>query len=88
LETVTVTLEPDLPAACPHGGRLRKIGEEVTEELDFVPAKLIELRVGQLQPLGPGGGLLGAKVSFQPLGVSCLMSLFGWLGSRRRMSWR
>ena len=44
--------------------------------------------VGGIQPLGLGGGLLGAKVSFQPLGVSCQMSLFGWLGSRRRMSWR
>ena len=40
LETLTVTLEPELPA-CPHGGFLRKIGEEVTEELDFIAAKLI-----------------------------------------------
>ena len=36
-----------------------------------------ESRVGKLQPLGPGGGVFGAKVSFQPLGVSCQMSLFG-----------
>ena len=45
-----------------------------------------DLRVGKPQPLGPGGGVFGAKVSFQPLGVSCQMTLFGWLGSRRRMS--
>jgi hypothetical protein len=45
-------------------------------------------RVGRIHPLGLGGGLLVAKVSFQPLGVSCQMSLFGWLGSRRRISWR
>jgi transposase len=40
LETVTVTLEPDLPP-CPPGGVYRKIGEAVTEELDFIAAKLI-----------------------------------------------
>jgi len=47
-----------------------------------------ELRVGRIQPLGPGGGVFGVKVSFQPLGVSCQMSLLGWLGNRCRMSWR
>jgi hypothetical protein len=36
-----------------------------------------ESRVGRIQPLGLGGGLLGAKVSFQPLGVSCQMCLLG-----------
>jgi transposase len=40
LERVTVMLEPDLPP-CPPGGVYRKIGEEVTEELEFIPAKLI-----------------------------------------------
>lgn len=40
LERVTVTLEPDLPP-CPPGGVYRKIGEEVTEELDFIAAKLM-----------------------------------------------
>ena len=44
LERVTVTLEPDLPP-CPPGGVYKKIGEEVTEELDFVPAKLILRRM-------------------------------------------
>ena len=44
LETLTVTLEPQLPA-CPHGGFLRKIGQEVTEELDFIAAKLILRRI-------------------------------------------
>ena len=48
----------------------------------------VEARVSGIQPLGLDGGLLGAKVSCQPLGVSCQMSLLGWLGSRRRMSWR
>ena len=38
-----------------------------------------ELRVGRIQPLGLGSGLLGAKVSFHPLGVRCQMSLLGWL---------
>jgi transposase len=40
LERITVTLEADLPP-CPPGGVYRKIGEEVTEELDFIAAKLI-----------------------------------------------
>jgi len=44
LERVTVTLEPELPA-CPQGGFLRKMGEEVTEELDFIAAKLILRRI-------------------------------------------
>jgi transposase len=44
LETLTVTLEPKLPA-CQHGGFLRKIGQEVTEELDFIAAKLILRRI-------------------------------------------
>ena len=40
LERITVTLEPDLPP-CPPDGVYRKIGEEVTEELDFIAAKLV-----------------------------------------------
>ena len=52
-------------------------------------AKLIwSSEPGELQPLGQCAGVFGAKVSFQPLGVSCQMSLLGWLGSRSRMSWR
>ena len=44
LETLTVTLEPSLPP-CPPGGVYRQIGQEVTEELDFVAAKLILRRI-------------------------------------------
>ena len=32
---------------------------------------------GRIQPLGLGGELFEAKVSFHPLGVSCQMSLLG-----------
>jgi transposase len=44
LETVTVTLEPEF-ADCPPGNPPRKIGEEVTQELDFIPPKLILRRI-------------------------------------------
>jgi transposase len=45
LETETVTLEPQT-TTCPHCGRTQnRIGEEVTEELDWVPAKLIRRRI-------------------------------------------
>ena len=45
LETETVTLEPEA-ALCPCCGRtLVRIGEEVTEEIDMVPAKLILRRI-------------------------------------------
>jgi transposase len=45
LETETVTLKPDLDA-CPLCGRtLERIGEEVTEELDFIPARLVRRRI-------------------------------------------
>src|SRR5262249_27997777 len=45
LETETVTLEPET-TTCPHCGRAQhRIGEEVTEELDWVPAKLIRRRI-------------------------------------------
>ncbi len=44
LETETVTIEPQL-APCPSCGQmLERIGEEVSEEIDFVPAKLIRRR--------------------------------------------
>jgi transposase len=65
LETVTVTLEPDLPAACPHGGHLRKIGEEVTEELDFVPAKLILQRTVRIK-YASGCGQCGVVIADLP----------------------
>jgi transposase len=65
LETVTVTLEPEMPAACPHGGRLRKIGEEVTEELDFVPAKLILQRTVRTK-YAAGCGQCGVVIADLP----------------------
>jgi transposase len=44
LETETVTIEPEV-TTCPCCGRpLRQIGEEVTEETDLIPAKLIRRR--------------------------------------------
>ncbi len=44
LETETVTIEPELKI-CPCCGKpLQKIGEEVSEEIDMIPAKLIRRR--------------------------------------------
>jgi transposase len=44
IETETITLEPEVKT-CPCCGRpLTRIGEEVTEETDFIPAKLIRRR--------------------------------------------
>ncbi len=44
LETETVTIEPEV-APCPCCGKMpERIGEEVSEEIDFVPAKLIRRR--------------------------------------------
>jgi transposase len=44
LETETITLEPE-GTTCPCcGAPLTRIGEEVTEETDFIPAKLIRRR--------------------------------------------
>jgi transposase len=45
LETETVTMEPDLsPCAC-CGKMPHRIGEEVTEEIDFIPARLLRRRI-------------------------------------------
>ena len=46
LETETVTLEPTPEEKlCPHcGSEKKRIGEEVTEEIDLIPAKLIRRR--------------------------------------------
>ena len=45
LETETVTIEPELEP-CPHCGEMPvQIGEEVTEEIDLIPAKLIRRRI-------------------------------------------
>jgi transposase len=44
LETETVTIEPEV-TICPCCGKpLQKIGEEVSEEIDLIPAKLIRRR--------------------------------------------
>jgi transposase len=43
LETETVIVEPEI-TLCPCCGPLARIGEEVTEEMDWVPAKLIRRR--------------------------------------------
>jgi transposase len=44
LETETVTIEPELKL-CPCCGKpLQKIGEEVSEEIDMIPAKVIRRR--------------------------------------------
>ena len=45
LETHTVTIEPDATVCPVCGGPCRRIGEEVTEEIDFVPAKLLRRRI-------------------------------------------
>jgi len=45
LETETITIEPDL-APCSCCGKMpHRIGEEVTEEIDFIPARLIRRRI-------------------------------------------
>ncbi|MBI4470582.1 MAG: IS66 family transposase [Acidobacteria bacterium] len=45
LETETVTIEPER-TSCPGCGQVpRRIGEEVTEEMDLVPARLIRRRI-------------------------------------------
>jgi transposase len=45
LETETITIEPDrTPCSC-CGKMPHRIGEEVTEELDFIPARLIRRRI-------------------------------------------
>ncbi len=43
LETETVILEPKI-RSCPGCGPLARMGEEVTEEMDWVPAKVIRRR--------------------------------------------
>lgn len=44
LETETITIEPEL-APCPCCGEMpTRIGEEVSEEIDFIPARLIRRR--------------------------------------------
>ncbi len=45
LDTETITLEPETTTCPCCGEALRRIGEEVTEETDLIPAKLIRRRI-------------------------------------------
>lgn len=64
LETETVTIEPEL-APCPCcGGMPARMGEEISEEIDFVPAKLIRRRTVRPKYACRCGG---ARVAIAPL---------------------
>jgi transposase len=58
LETETLTIEPEIQP-CPCCGKMPvRIGEEVTEEIDFIPAKLMRRRTVRPKyacPCGDGG---------------------------------
>ena len=45
IETETITIEPELVPCLGCGKMPERIGEEVTEEIDFIPAKLIRRRI-------------------------------------------
>jgi transposase len=45
IETETITIEPELVPCLCCGRTPERIGEEVTEEIDFIPAKLIRRRI-------------------------------------------
>jgi transposase len=64
LETQTVVIEPEL-TPCPCCGKMPvRIGEEVTEEIDFIPAKLIRRRTVRPKYAYPCGD---AGVAIAPL---------------------
>jgi transposase len=64
LETQTVTIEPEL-ALCPCCGKIpRRIGEEVSEEIDILPARLIRRRTVRPKYACPCGE---AGVAIAPL---------------------
>jgi transposase len=64
VETETITLEPER-RACPHCGRMPvRIGEEVSEEIDLVPAHLIRRRTVRPKYACPCGE---AGVTIAPL---------------------
>lgn len=64
LETETVTLEPEC-TTCPHcGSPQQKIGEEVSEEIDLIPAQLIRRRTVRPKYACRGGE---AGVAIAPL---------------------
>jgi transposase len=65
LETVTVTIEPEL-VNCPCCGKpLKKIGEEVSEEIDMIPAKVIRRRTVRPKYACPCGEA-GVKIAPLP----------------------
>lgn len=64
LETETVTIEPEVQTCSCCGNPLRRIGEEVTEELDLIPAKLIRRRIVRPKYACPCGD---AGVAVAPL---------------------
>jgi len=64
METETVTIEPDL-VACPCCGKMPgRIGEEVSEEIDLIPARLIRRRTVRPKYACPCGE---AGVAIAPL---------------------
>ena len=64
LETETVTIEPEL-GPCPCCGKIpARIGEEITEEIDLIPAKLIRRRTVRPKYACRCGG---ARVAIAPL---------------------
>ena len=64
IETETVTLEPET-TTCPCCGKpLRRIGEEVTEEIDLIPATLLRRRIVRPKYACPCGE---AGVAIAPL---------------------
>jgi transposase len=64
-ETITVTIEPE-ETACPCCGKhLEKIGEEVSEEIDLIPPKLIRRRTVRPK-LACSCGEAGAKIAPLP----------------------
>jgi transposase len=65
LETITVTLEPE-EKVCPCCGKLlEKIGEEVSEEIDLIPPKLIKRRTVRPR-LACSCGEAGVKIAPLP----------------------
>jgi transposase len=66
IETETITMEPDL-VPCTCCGKLpERIGEEVTEEIDFIPAKLIRRRIVRPKYACPCGEAGVAIASLPP----------------------
>ena len=66
METETVTIEPDL-APCPCCGKMPgRIGEEVSEEIDIIPARLIRRRTVRPKYACPCGAAGVAVAALPP----------------------